>query len=394
MTSIHSPEARPGLEPRLGAPTIVREKQLDPTDVRAREPGSRRLEYLDALKVVLIVLVVAHHAGQAYGPTGGTWLVSNPDKAPILGRFFSVNASFFMGLFFLISAYFLPASFERKGPVRFLKERFVRLGTPLAIAVLLVLLIGFVLYLLNGGAPTSGFGAILDMWFGHLWFLEHLLVYAMLYTGWRLLTARRSIGVPPLPGNAAILIFTVVLALVTFVVRIDFPIDRWVNLFGLIGAELAHLPQYASLFVIGLLAYQGRWLNRMPTRTGMLWLGIGTVAAALRYIHPIGSGGGFSLDSLIWSTWEAFIATGLCVGLLVLFREYVATPNRLLRMAAPNAFGVYIIQQPVMIVLQLGLLALAAPALLKWSLVVLIGVPLCFGLSALLRRLPGARAVL
>src|SRR5438874_6121092 len=93
-----------------------------------------RLDYLDGLKVVLTALVIAHHAGQAYGPTGGRWPIFEPERAAILGPFFSVNAAFFMGLFFLISAYFLPASFDRKGASAFLRDRFVRLGIPLAVA--------------------------------------------------------------------------------------------------------------------------------------------------------------------------------------------------------------------------------------------------------------------
>src|ERR1700760_3306895 len=79
-----------------------------------RKP-SRRLDYLDALKVGLTVLVIAHHAGQPYGPTGGRWPIFDAQRTAVLGPFFAVNAAFFMGLFFLISAYFLPASFDRKG---------------------------------------------------------------------------------------------------------------------------------------------------------------------------------------------------------------------------------------------------------------------------------------
>ena len=56
--------------------------------------------YLDNLKVFLTVLVIFHHAGQAYG-NGGGWAYqpSNPDEfLPWIWHFFSVNAGFFMGL--------------------------------------------------------------------------------------------------------------------------------------------------------------------------------------------------------------------------------------------------------------------------------------------------------
>src|SRR5689334_20774772 len=107
--------------------------------LHAAAPARRsRLDYLDALKVVLTVLVIAHHAGQPYGPTGGRWPIFDPQRSGILGPFFGVNAAFFMGLFFLISAFFVPASFDRKGPWTFLADRFLRLGIPLAVVGLTI----------------------------------------------------------------------------------------------------------------------------------------------------------------------------------------------------------------------------------------------------------------
>jgi fucose 4-O-acetylase-like acetyltransferase len=98
---------------------------------RRVQPEERpRLFFIDNLRIGLIMLVVAHHVGQAYGPTGGWWYFTSPERAPVLGAFFTVNRSFFMSLFFMISGYFLPQSFDRKGR-DFLKDRFVRLGIPL-----------------------------------------------------------------------------------------------------------------------------------------------------------------------------------------------------------------------------------------------------------------------
>ena len=36
---------------------------------------TKRLYYLDNLRVAVIILVIAHHVGQAYGPTGGWWVI-------------------------------------------------------------------------------------------------------------------------------------------------------------------------------------------------------------------------------------------------------------------------------------------------------------------------------
>lgn len=79
------------------------------------------LPHIDWLRVAVVSLVVAHHGAQAYGPTGGGWPVFEPERTDLLSPFFSVNAGFFMGLFFLISGYFVPASLARKGAARFVK---------------------------------------------------------------------------------------------------------------------------------------------------------------------------------------------------------------------------------------------------------------------------------
>jgi Acyltransferase family len=334
-----------------------------------------RLDYLDTLKVVLTALVIAHHAGQAYGPTGGRWPIFEVERAAVLGPFFSVNAAFFMGLFFMLSAYFLPSSFDRKGPCIFLRDRVLRLGIPVVVVGLTI-----------GALSRTTFDP------AHTWFIAHLLVYAMLYAVWR------GLRVPalraPVPGHAAILGYALVLAGVTATVRgAGFPVDRWVTVLGVIPVEAAHLPQYASLFVIGLLAARGRWLAEFPTRTGMLWLSVGLALSVARYVYAATRGS--APDPTLWCIWESFICVGLCAGLPVLFREHARFQGRILRAMAPNAFGAYVVHvMPVVVGLQFALAQVSVDPFTKFALVTLAGVPLSFLLSAGLRRLPGIGAVL
>ena len=74
-----------------------------------------------------------HHAGQAYGDGGGwPYTPSNPAEfMPWIWHFFSTNAAFFMGLYFLISGYFVPRSFDKQGAKQFVHKKLLRLGIPL-----------------------------------------------------------------------------------------------------------------------------------------------------------------------------------------------------------------------------------------------------------------------
>ncbi len=263
--------------------------------IRERVGGATRagarLAFIDNIRVLLTILVVAHHAGQPYGPTGGDWPIVNPERTRVLGPFFAVNAAFFMGLFFLISGYFLPGAYDRKGTAAFLKERFLRLGLPLVLFGLVFF--GPITYLeyrdsAEGGRSFWGyfFRVYLGEWrveFAHLWFVAHLLFYAVCYAAWRRFAPRaRRVSrpgrpVPTAPGHRAILLFTVALALVTFVVRIEYQIDRWAQFLVVIPVEWAHAPQYLALFVVGIVAARRDWLRGLPVATGMAWLWIGGV---------------------------------------------------------------------------------------------------------------------
>ncbi|HEX9115746.1 MAG TPA: hypothetical protein VGA61_06725, partial [Anaerolineae bacterium] len=52
-----------------------------------------RLYFLDHLRTALTFLVIAHHVGQAFGPTGGAWPIQTAARAALLSPFFTVNRS-------------------------------------------------------------------------------------------------------------------------------------------------------------------------------------------------------------------------------------------------------------------------------------------------------------
>ena len=383
--------------------------------VKSRTSAKTRLVYVDILRVAIVMLVVAHHAGQAYGPTGGNWPITNPTSSPLLGPFFAVNSMFFMGLFFLISGYFVPRSYDRKGAADFLQGRFIRLGIPTLFFALFVF--GPMIYfsLDERLSFTEYVGYLYDSgWqvpYVHLWFLLHLLLYSFGYLLWRQIRKRlnsRETSVP-LPTHRTILIFAIALALISFVVRIWYPIDRWAPLLYLIPAEIAHLPQYVALFALGIMAYRGDWLRKFSTRTGMIWLGIGLLAAVAYYVYAlwgakllvgvlgtrITATGGLDWRSLVYSSWEALVCVGLVIGLLILFRERIdKQPGALLAAMIGAAYAVYIIHWLVVVGIQIGFDTFDLAPFVKFVLVTILAIALSFGIGHLARKIPGAKKIL
>jgi glucan biosynthesis protein C len=354
-----------------------------------------RLVFVEGLRVFLICLVVAHHAGQPYGPTGGAWPIEDPVNAEWLGPFFGVNAAFFMGFFFLLAGYFTGSSYDRKGTAAFVGDRLLRLGIPLAFFTLVV----FPVVIFFWTKPPLGFlsyyvGDYIGRWRieeGHHWFVAQLLAYSLLYVLWRRWSAGRVAPMgQPVPGDGGILLYALALGVIGALVRTVYPQDEWVHLLWLVPAEPAHLPQYVSLFAIGIVAGYGGWLNALPSSVGIRWFAVGVAAFIAAGVLRGMSALPFDFG-IAWGFLEAFICVGMILGLTVLFRRFCTRPSAWLAFLDANVYGVYLVHWFVVVALQAAILEAAWSASAKFAVVSVLGIVLSFALSALARLIPAVR---
>ncbi|HLU96029.1 MAG TPA: acyltransferase [Thermobifida alba] len=391
-------------------------------------PGTARLYYLDNLRLFLIVLVVILHAAQPYGPADW-WYVEGTERAPALARWTTVGGTFLMSLFFLVSAYFVPAAHDRRGGARLLGER-VRRFLPLILVgffvIVPVLMYAYYLnfrdhqplgpltyytdvYLGAGERPSGWTGPIWpDRQFAHLWFIQHLLVYVLLYTvsRWAVGLRGRTAGgredaAPPAagtaPGTAAVIGFTAALAAATFLLRVWYPVDTWVPVLEFIQTEPADLALQASFFAAGIMAYRRGWLSSFGDRAGYAWLAVGTALAAAHIgfgdrLDTLYAPGGWTGGSLLWSVVESVMCVSLSIGLLALFRRWARRSGPVLAGGAALVFTVYVIHVPVVVALQY-----AAGDLGAWggfAVAASGGVLLSFALAWAVNRTPVLRRVL
>lgn len=372
-----------------------------------------RLYYLDNLKVFLIILVIMHHVGQAYGATGGAWFYSYPgDRVKPLGLFFFFNASFFMGLFFFISGYFYPQSFNRHGARKFIIDKLIRFGIPLIFVYLFMTpLLEYVKYV-NYVNQISFKDFYIRTWlkdglnivypggfhFAHLWFVEHLLVYSMLYAAIRTVLQK---CVPSLSITTTrharlyiIIPYILVLGVITHLLRTawGFPTDRWIAFLGFIQMEPAHIPQYLSLFIFGILAYRWSFLESITTPRNILWLvpGIGIFVVTVVQLYTTGSQQAFFMREYK----EALLCIGVCIGLFALFKTFFNRTGRIMQILSENAFGAYILHVPVVVALQYAFDPVQAGAFTLFVVVSFLSIPGSFLISILVRLIPGMKRVL
>ncbi|PWB62604.1 MAG: hypothetical protein C3F14_09685 [Deltaproteobacteria bacterium] len=109
------------------------EKKAQANVAEARASAGARLFFVDNIRIFLTILVILHHLMVIYAGTGDfPYKEGREDEIvnALGGWFCAVNQSYFMGLFLLVSAYFVPGSYDRKGAGRFVKDRLIRLGIP------------------------------------------------------------------------------------------------------------------------------------------------------------------------------------------------------------------------------------------------------------------------
>ena len=338
--------------------------------------NSRSL-YLDNLKLFLTVLVIFHHSGQAYTYGSGNWpyVMSNPDELlPNIWHFFNVNAAFFMGLFFFISGFFVPASYDRQGPATFIKKKLLRLGIPLVImTILLSMVVG-------------------KYEVGHMWFVESLLVFCLLYAVIRLLFKPVQTGQRRSPGLLALAGAALVMGLGSHIIRQVSPQDNWIDLLGFIHIEPAHYLQYVMMFIAGVLAYRGKWLDTIKNSTGITCLSIALALTVLEYTRY----GWWWYDFV--NRWYGFYDSIICitmnVGLLWLFSRFCNHTNRVLKWGAAQSYGAFVFHILILLGLQYTFDKVWMGNVGKFLFLGTLTCILSFGLTWLLRLIPGVKRVL
>ncbi|MER7128975.1 acyltransferase family protein [Streptosporangium saharense] len=346
-----------------------------------------RLFAVDNLRVVLTALVVLHHVAVTYGhiPAWYHFEEAKDASGVLLDILVMFNQAFFMGFFFLISGFFTPASHDRKGGRAFMRDRLKRLGIPLLVFILLlrpVVTFGFY----QGDMPYWMF--YLGSWdAGPMWFVEVLLVFSAVYTLWpkRAEEPRRT----ELTARAVAL-FALGLSLATFLWRFLVPVGVYWNVVGL--PTPAYLPQYASMFVVGVLAHRRGWFETLPDKAGRIGLlaatGLSLVLVPMSWMFE--GVAKQALDAL----WESTFAVSVIVGLSVLFRNRHDRQGQRGGFLSEHAYAVYFVHPVVLVAVSYALVWLHTLAIVKFAVVAAVALPLCWGVAWLVRALPGAKRVL
>lgn len=367
--------------------------------------SSSRLFFIDHLRVALTILVVLHHLAVIYGASALFYYLEPPKNDPlaslVLLVFVLMNQAYFMGFFFLISGYFTPGSVDQKGSDSFFKDRLLRLGIPLVVFMLMLGPIASIgLYYWTG--ITTPFIQLYPnlIGVGPLWFVAMLLLFDFGYFIWRYNRPPVQPSAQPLehvfrpPSYLAVGLFILALALASYIIRMVVPMGM--SLFGF--PTLSYLPQYLSFFILGAITFRRNWFRTIPNSMGKVGFIVALVATIV--LLPLALSGGVDFlgkgywQSAAYALWDSTFAVGMCLGLITFFRHFLNRSGKFSRYLSRHAYTVYIIHAPIIVFLALALRWFHPEQLLKFGLAALIGVPLCFAVAYLVRKIPLASRIL
>jgi surface polysaccharide O-acyltransferase-like enzyme len=370
---------------------------------------SQKIYYLDHVKVLLTVLVILHHSFITYGGPGG-WYYRQPTTSEgaliPMTMFVSTNQAFFMGLFFLLSAYFVEPSLKRKGTKVYLLDRLKRLGIPLVFySLILSPILNFMVYRYGDHNQVTfmQFLSGYDGWiqFGVLWFVVALLLFTLIFVALYNLKLTGSRSITHLK-TGPILLFAASLGLITFFVRLVFPVG-WV--LKPVGFQFGHFTQYIAMFTIGILARRSNLADKLDFKLAkrFAWIALGMLVVLFPVLGIVqkvtgapGSdfSGGLSLLNLLYSFYEQIIGVCIIVAITGISRYKWNKPSKFLTTLSRNTFAVYIFHPLVLIGLSLLLSAWMVSPVIKLAIIAPCAVVGSFLLAAVIVKIPGVNKVI
>ncbi len=368
--------------------------------------AASRILFVDNVRWVMILLVLSMHAAVTYSPFGSWYYREHPAIGMagklLFATYQAVLQGFFMALLFFVAGYFVPRSFDARGPRSFLTGRLFRLGLP---TLLFVALLGPLTEYLVHPWPLQSFGRELSGYVlgggflsgtGPLWFCAALLTFSAAYAGLRAVV--RPAPSPEAPSRidvVGVLLTVQAIALTTFLTRLVFPVGS-----SVLNMQLCYFPSYIIMFAAGVAASRHDWIRTVTDRFAWITAAVCVGAAMLMWLPLLVLGGALKGDiaaltggptwqSAAMSLWEALICVGVSFGVLAGFRTWIAGQGKVTTFLSDNAFAVYVVHTPILVALAIAMAPLAFAPAAKFALLWALGAVICFGVAApLARRVP------
>jgi glucans biosynthesis protein C len=391
-----------------------------------RYPATR-IVFLDHLRVLMIILVVLHHAVAAYANVAPHWIVRD-GSSHVADCVRELLDLFMMPVLFFAAGYFAWPSLSKRGLPKFLGEKAQQLLIPWILAVLVLIPLG--LY----GQANHGVKPFWRYWLWYsgsfetrlrftqmpvgpttqavYWFISLLFVFFVLFTLIATLVRRwarardwftRQTADTGSTVASALILFGGLTFVAYFISILLFPDSSWFTLSALLEFQVTRLSVYAGYFALGLYAQWRGWLTTgKPLGSPVLW-GAASAALVIAYLlvgQPFfadTAGNAHPSVGLLLSF--AFVRSFALLAVFVLIIStsalYWNRSHAVEQQLGETSYNIYLTHYWAVVGMQSALLAWAGgPTLVKMATVFVVALGLSFAFSKwVLGRWPRAFAL-
>lgn len=379
---------------------------------------------IDYLRSFITAQVLFLHSILAY-PTWGVFSPQNYSRdstAPIIDpmkwKGFDLPPTllnlYFMALMFFISGLFVWNSLKKKGVLFFLKDRFLRLGIPFVISLLVIMPIAYYPSFLMTGKKEDFFSYWMSWSWnsGPAWFISILFVYNMIIALIFMVLKSNvfKVQVPSVIFSKPSIFFLVLLVFSTLVFLPMFYLYgpfKWVQIGPVVIGQTCRIFHYFMYFLAGVMVGSFGLKNTFLVEQGsfsrawLSWLISGFFSALLVLIFlsamQIDFNQSWYPPKLGWLfvgiSMEAYCAI-FSMAFLAFFLRFFHARRGLIDNFCDNAYGIYLVHYPFIIWLQYALVDFTFPAYLKAIAVFVLSVCFSWGTSIILRSFPRVQQII
>ncbi|GAB2698648.1 acyltransferase family protein [Thalassiella azotivora] len=361
----------------------------------------QREQWVDTLRVVLISGVIVVHAATAYVTDfAGYYYEDEREADSAVSIAFALPALmggiFGLGPLFVVAGWFSVGSLARRGPAGFVGSRLLRLGVPLVCFVVLVNPLADYLGDLHQEDATSLLENVATTEFSIMWFVAALLLSSLGYAALR--TVRPLTGARPRPDGRTLVVAASVVGVGSMAVwQLTTLLDT-----HLMNVRVSAWAQAAVLFALGVMAAEAGWDGRLSRSTEhrlgqVTVVGMGLTVALVSYAGARDrlemALSGLTWASVTFAFLYAVVSIAFTLWCLAWVRRRWPTHGPLMGKAGRGSYATYLLHPVVLVSLMLAFRVVPLGAQLKFVVVSVVAVPVCFTVGYAVTRLPGVGRV-
>lgn len=357
-----------------------------------------RLHSLDALRAIMMLLGLVIHTALTYNVTkhGNSWGISQTVDTSVVTDFLVLLIHVFrMPTFFMVAGFFGALLFYERGVASMVRNRVSRILWPFVVFLLLLMPVKVfsfryseAVYAGNESPWSFALGyfnrpeAFLPDSTSHLWFLYYLMMFTLVGVVLALLFAKIPKLTSKLNGVFRLVFVRPLLRISVFsalayllLMLLD---TSMVDAASSLVPELPTFLWFGFFYAVGWVLYFSRDILSVLTRFDWVFTMLGVVLVAVQGLIILSSDVSPSAATPLMLGFASLTVWLFTFGITGIFLRYTSSYSPLMRYVSDASYWVYLVHLPLTALLPGFIATWPLPALVKFLLVLLFTVIICF----------------